>query len=441
MFRCTVLAFGVVVALSAVSAGGNSPQAPARNPLFETVVIEGLSPAELRDNRKWQLDPNLTPEQRKGRLAEIDKMWSQPGYRNEGSCVFDVNKDGKLDIVAGDSWYEGPDFKKKHPVRDLPQEGEFCRNYGQFPYDLNGDGWVDFVTGSWMSRDIEWYENPGPDAKWQTKWKKHLIHTSSAFLEGLVMVDLDGDGQLDILPNTHQNGKAPVFFLKVVAGKSGQPPQFTVKDVGPTGGGHGVGAGDLNGDGRPDIICAAGWYEAPADPLGGKWTWRFEQNPTDPKAPWLGMAGLPIQVFDVNGDKLPDIVYGQGHDFGNAWLEQKRDPTGKITWIHHPIDRDWSQAHTWTPVKNLLGKDEVGFVTGKRIRGHRSADPGSLEPRCVFYYVHNPQKPGFDRVILTWDEDVSTGMNINVLDIDGDGDQDIVMAGKSGLYLLRNKLK
>jgi hypothetical protein len=174
--------------------------------------------------------------------------------------------------------------------------------------------------------------------------------------------------------------------------------------------------------------------------MKGQWTWHEEKHPTDARRPWLGMAGLPVQVFDVNGDGLPDIVYGQGHDFGTAWFAQKRDG-GRIAWEHHVIDRDWSQAHTWAPVKGLAGQGETGFVTGKRIRGHASGDPGSLDVRCLYYYVHNPKKPGFDRYPISEGDTVSTGMNVNVVDLDGDGDLDIVVAGKSGLYVLRNTLK
>ncbi len=414
-----------------------SADANFKLPKFEKVTLEPLLPEELRDEAKWQLDPTLTGEEQKKRLAEIDAAWRKPGYRNEGAAVFDVNKDGKLDITAGAWWYEGPDFAKRHPIRDLPQENEFCRNYGEFAYDLNADGWTDLITGSWMAREIVWYENPGPAGNWKKPWRLHEIYKSPAFLEGLVLADINGDGIVDILPNTHENGKAPVFFIKV---KPGQTPEFTTKDVGATGGGHGVGAGDINGDRRVDIICAAGWYQAPEDALKGQWPWHPEKNPRNANAPWLGMAGLPVQLFDVNGDQLPDIVYGQGHDFGVAWYEQKRE-NGAIAWVHHDIDRDWSQAHSWTPVKNLAGQGEVGFVTGKRIRGHASADPGSLEPRCLYYYVHNPNKPGFDRYEITRGDTVATGMNINVVDIDADGDLDIVVPGKSGLYLLRNRLK
>ncbi len=409
-----------------------------RIPKFEKVTLEPLAPAELQDDAKWQLDPNLGAEARKQRLAEIDAAWKKPGYRNEGAAVFDVNKDGALDITAGAWWYQGPDFAKKHPIRDLPQEGEFCKNFGEFAYDLNSDGWTDIITGSWMARDLVWYENPGAASNWESKWTMHKIDTSRAFLEGMILVDLDGDKVLDILPNTHENGKAPVYFIKVTPGK---PPTFTVKDVGPTGGGHGVGAGDINGDGRPEIICAAGWYEAPQDALKGTWKWHPEKNPVDDKQPWLGMAGLPVQVFDVNRDGRMDIIYGQGHSHGTAWYEHTGDAEGAVAWIHHVIDKDWSQAHTWAPVKNLAGAGEVGFITGKRIRGHGSGDPGSLDPRCVYYYVHNPEKPGFDRHVISERDTVATGMNINVIDIDNDGDLDIVVPGKSGLYLLRNTLK
>src|SRR5699024_11118803 len=102
--------------------------------------------------------------------------------------------------------------------------------------------------------------------------------------------------------------------------------------------GHGLGFGDINGDGRGDFIINRGWLEAPKDPIEGEWRLHEEFS--------LGDASVPILVVDVNGDGNNDLIVGQAHDYGLHWYEQTEDPSGKRTWIKHPIDPYNSQFHT-----------------------------------------------------------------------------------------------
>ncbi len=58
---------------------------------------------------------------------------------NEGSAVFDVNRDGVLDIVAGRSWYAGPDYTPR-PVRTIEDMNGHVHSNGDFPYDVDVSG-------------------------------------------------------------------------------------------------------------------------------------------------------------------------------------------------------------------------------------------------------------------------------------------------------------
>ena len=79
------------------------------------------------------------------------------------------------------------------------------------------------------------------------------------------------------------------------------------------------------------------------------------------------------------------------------------------------------------------------IFTGKRIRGHGEGDPGSLDPIGVYWYEIEPKAAEpFREQVIAYNSLVGTGMNINLVDLDKDGDQDLVLAGKSGLYLLEN---
>jgi hypothetical protein len=106
--------------------------------------------------------------------------------------------------------------------------------------------------------------------------------------------------------------------------------------VSPNSYGHGIGAGDVNGDGRTDIITPQGWFEAPLDPRHGEWHFHPEFD--------LGTVGF-IYTHDVNGDGLPDLVTTAAHDYGIFWYEQKKDAAGRRTWVKHVID-DGGPKHT-----------------------------------------------------------------------------------------------
>jgi len=101
---------------------------------------------------------------------------------------------------------------------------------------------------------------------------------------------------------------------------------YAVSEAGPWGTSiHGIGTGDINGDGKVDLIAPHGWWEQPA---GGATVtpWTFHQGAFGRN----GNAGANIEIYDVNGDKLPDVVTSlAAHGFGLAWYQQKRDGAGQ----------------------------------------------------------------------------------------------------------------
>jgi hypothetical protein len=194
-------------------------------------------------------------------------------------------------------------------------------------------------------------------------------------------------------------------------------------------GGHGIGFGDINGDGRGDIVAPHGWYEAPSDPRKGEWRLHEEFS--------LGSCSIPVAVCDFNGDGLADIFYGMGHNYGVYWLEQGKDADGKRTWTTHEIDKSWSQAHAII-LADLDGDGKPEAVTGKRYYAHNGHDPGANDPRIVCYYMWSPEKKGFKKHVIDEGTTAAFGLYQTVTDMDGDGDLDIVAPGKSGLYVFEN---
>lgn len=348
-------------------------------------------------------------------------------YRSEGITVTDINRDGKLDITCGPRWFEAPDWKA-HTLREVVEGGEFVNNYGEIAMDVNRDGWTDIISGGWFIPKMAWYENPGNFSE-DKLWKEHVIANHMDGTETFLPADVDSDGRTDLLINRYNTAVPVAYFAYVGLDKS--ESGFEERVIGDYGRGHGMGFGDVNGDGRNDVVVNRGWYKAPQKPAEQPWEWSGRKFHAEESC-------IPFLVEDLNLDGLNDIVWAHAHNFGIFWLEQTRDSAGREAWIEHVIDDTVAGIHD--PV--LIDMDGDGIkdiVAGRRYRGHAGADPGDLEPLYIFWYkVTKGPDPKFTKYTITYDENIGAGMNLSVLDIDFDGDLDIVAPGKSGLYLLEN---
>ncbi len=332
----------------------------------------------------------------------------------EAAGVLDVNNDGTLDIMCGDTWYAGPKWEPHHAC-DIIEDGEYRIDFANVPMDVNGDGWADIVSCNWHRQSVVWRENPGTKGG---NWIEREVDKPGNS-ETAIAVDVDGDGKIDFLPDVAQK----TIWYRLENGKiSGHEVSATI-------GGHGIGFGDVNGDGRKDILKPGGWFEAPEERLKGTWIWHADWN--------LGATGEEIITYDFNGDGLTDLFYAMGHDFGTFWLEQTKETEPAKKWVTHQVDKDWSQGHSL----RLADLDRDGMpdvVTGKRKYAHRT-DPGAEDPMVIFYYSFNRPSKTFMRQEIHRGDGDGLGLGPVVTDIDGDGDLDLVAPGKSGLYLFQQE--
>jgi len=337
----------------------------------------------------------------------------------EAAGIVDVNRDGHLDIFCGGYWYEAPTWKQ-HFVRQIPEQDEYHNDFANLPYDVDGDGWMDIVNAAWHSQSLFWIRNPGsPGGRFEV-----VEIDRPGNMETALLSDINGDGLLDILPAINST---PAWFEARLSGKK---TSWIKRELPLESKGHGIGAGDIDGDGHSDVVTPHGWLRQRP---GFQWEWCTEFEAA-------GSTSVPVLVHDVDGDGDTDIIWGMAHDYGLYWLEQSSVEKSKRTWKKHLIDDSWSQVH-FLVLADLDKDGREDLITGKRYRAHNGKDPGSEDPLCVYWYRFEPNRKSWVRNTIAEGSGVGFGISTDAADIDGDGDVDIVAPGKSGLYLLENLLK
>jgi putative membrane-bound dehydrogenase-like protein len=352
----------------------------------------------------------------------------------EGATFGDLNNDKKPDLVAGPFWFEGPDFTKQHefyPAKPFDPHG-YSDNFFAYVYDLNGDGWNDILIYGFPGKDASWYENPQGEAG---NWKRHVV-LDRVDNESPTWGDLTGDGKPEMICSSGG------FFGYASPDWSAteKPWKFHRLSDQSAGGNftHGLGFGDVNGDGRADLLEKNGWWEQPSsldgDPVWKKHAFQFS-----------GPGGAQMYAYDVNGDGLNDVITSlQAHSFGLVWYEQVKSD-GEPKFVAHtitggsPADNPYNVKFSQIHAIDLVDMDGDGLkdiVTGKRYWAHGpKGDPEPDAPAVLYWFKLVRTKEGeVDWVPHLIDDDSGVGVQVVAGDFSSDGQPDVVVANKKGIF-------
>ncbi len=368
----------------------------------------------------------------KKRISDFYYGWS--------AVAADTRHNGTLDVISGPFTYLGPDFAVRRRYRAGRAHNpsmEYAPDMVNFAFDFNGDGWPDILASDIEAgqRPIDLYVNPVGESR---RWTKSRA-ISGITTEIVLFKDIDGDGKPEVIfgaggkySYAKPDPANPAALWKITA-ISGQ-----LDRVNP----HGMGVGDMNGDGRLDLVVPSGWFEQPPAGTGDK-PWAFHEAN-------FGGGGAEMGIYDVNGDGLLDVVTSmEAHGFGLAWFEQKRGKDGAITFERHDIAGDFttknagdvvfSQPHA-TGFADMDGDGVPDMVVGKSMYHHLEGwgDPDPYGPAVLYIYrtVRDKAAPGGARFVPELvDNHSGVGSAIQIVDLNNDGAPDILTQSVLGTFV------
>jgi hypothetical protein len=411
------------------------------------LYIKGNGEVQFKNIMLKDLSIKETPIEKISERFKIQRISDM--YYSWATDAADFNKDGNLDIVAGPYIYYGPDFTKRSeifPAITGSPSLQFAYNRVQHAYDFNNDGWPDVLSTAFSSI---LYINPKGEHR---RWESYNILPDAKQGEITAFEDIDNDAKPELIYGA--NGH--VRYAKPNENDPTKPwIEYNVSDQGYSMA-HGIGTGDINNDGRIDILNAVGWWEQPAV-LDSTKTWKYHPVAFGRYGKRSGgIGGSIMAVYDVNGNGLNDVVTNlNAHGFGLAWYEQKRSNDGEISFVRHMISDDYqfnnkdgvtfSQAHGAT-FADIDGDGIKDYIVGKRYFTHLDNyfDPDTYSPPVLYWYktVRNKEAPGGAEFIPELIHNRSgVGSEVDAVDLDKNGTLDIITSTNNGTFIYWNNTK
>ena len=337
----------------------------------------------------------------------------QQGFNTRTAIGGDVTGDGRADIITNFNGhtrlYVGPDFTQEIVIDET-------RNVMHSELiDVDDDGDLDYIGAVFDVGPVFWLENPADPLK--DVWTRRIIDGAVTGIHGLIQGDIDGDGKADLIGNSSLGGRFPVSLAwwKIPP----HPRRNTTgwirnvfADGDAPGRSHYTGVGDFNGDGRLDIAAAA-----KNEPHGNWFAW-WEQ-PADGSVPWTKhmlaedeYGATNILGGDFNGDGVTDLFATRGHGTGVLWFEGP-------DFVQHEVNSELVGPHNLT-VGDIDGDGDLDAVTAAKVS-------------FVVAWFENDGKGNFETHHIFSDQG---GYDIRLVDLDGDEDLDVLVAGDVSLNVV-----
>jgi hypothetical protein len=405
----------------------------------------------------------------------------------------DIDDDGDVDVLSASPYddtialYENigtatPAFAKQ-VLSDTADHA-----LAVFAADVDGDGDTDVLSGAFVGNEIAWYENPAienPDLNPEggsPYFVKRVISSSVSHASSVFAIDIDGDGDTDVLSASVSDDK---ISWHENSGTPSGVDDWTEHEVSTSAdGAKSVFAADMDNDGDPDVLSASisdnkiAWYEnrgALCDDLATvcssdsdcsanevclvRFTTYTIANTAD--------GAKSVLVADINDDPYPDVLAASEGDNTIAWYENSGDPSQPF--VEHTVssetesadavfaadldsDGDMDILSASSVPGSISSSDKIAWfensgavspwterAIAETAEGANALFPGDVDSdgdfdlvaatssgKVVWFEIEGTAEPEFTRHVIS--DDVPGATSVHVFDLDNDGDKDIVAA-------------